>query len=523
MKVAIFGASGILGQHMLLCAPSHVTAVAFRQKADGLFDGCDLTDIEFVEATLDAHKPEVVVNFAGESNTDKATSPNAEALNVQSPALLAAWCDSHGAHYVHISSQAVFSGENPPYGTDSATDPINAYGLQKQAAEREVQTFKNWTIIRPTFVLGVRPVPSAGRLNPVEQALSGSSPHLVSDRWFSPLFAEDAAHLIWRSILLDEPRQIIHLGIPKRVSRFDVGKALGAECTAVSHDLFTGIAPRPVDTTYDPATARSLMSWDDGIAACKRLWRSRLMRDLEDKAVEIALFKGITKEAALDRLNKGFGFQHQEVAADFRRANPQTDAELLDWYRHTEAYIWELSCYHADSGWNYSGMCAGIAERLKAAGARRVLCLGDGVGELTLSLREAGFEAVYHDLAGSRTAEFANFRFWRHGFEGESQCTEGWEPQFAGQFDAVTSMDFLEHCVNVPDWAQAIKTLLKPGGLLVAQNAFGIGSGPDGSMPMHLARNDRFERDWDPMLFGMGFKQLGPNWYETPSEVSVAA
>lgn len=523
MKVAILGASGILGQHMLLCSPDGVEALAFRHKTDGLFYGCDLTDIEYVEATLNAYMPQVVVNFAGESNTDKATSPDAEALNVQSPPILAAWCDSHGSHYVHISSQAVFSGENPPYGPQSITDPINAYGLQKQAAEREVQTFKNWTIIRLTFALGVRPVQSCGRVNPVEQALAGSSPHLVDDRWFSPLFAEDAAHLIWRSIQLDQPRQIIHLGIPKRISRFDVGKALGVESEPVSHDSFPGIAPRPADTTYDPASTRHLMSWDDGIAACKRLWRSRLMRDLEDKAIEIALFKGITKQASMERLGKGFGFQHQEVAEDFRRANPQTDAELLEWYRTTEAYIWELSAYHADQGFNYRGMCAGIAERLKAAGAHRVLCLGDGVGELTLSLREAGFDAVYHDLAGSRTAEFAEFRFWRHGFEGESQCSSGWEPHFTGPFDAVTSMDFLEHVTSVEYWAAEIKRVLKPGGLLVAQNAFGIGSGPNGSMPMHLERNDRFEKDWDPMLFGMGFQQLSSNWYESPKEAALAA
>lgn len=524
MKVLIFGASGILGQHLLMQVPDGVKALAFRQKADGLFDGCDLTDVEFVEATLNNYAPEVVVNFAGESNTDNASTPAAEALNVQSPALLAAWCDTHNAHYVHISSQAVFSGENPPYDIDSATDPINAYGLQKRAAEREIQTFKNWTIIRPTFVLGVRPIPSCGRINPAEQALAGDSPELVNDRWFSPLFAEDAAGLIWSAIQIHDPQQIIHLGIPRRVSRYDVGKALGADCQPVSHDSFPGIAPRPVDTTYDAATSRHLMSWDDGIAACKRLWHSRQVRDVEDKAIEIALFKEITKAAALERLNKGFGFQHAEVAADFRRANAQqSDEALLDWYRQTESYIWELSTYHADPAWNYRGMCAGIAERLGAAGAKRVLVLGDGIGELTLALRQAGFDAVYHDLAGSRTSEFAHFRFERWGVKGESQCTEGWDPKFRDQFDAVCSMDFLEHVTSVESYVDAIKGVLKPGGLFCVQNAFNIGSGPDGSMPMHLERNNHFEKDWDPLLFGMGFSQEGSNWYVAPTEKAVAA
>lgn len=520
MRVLVFGASGILGQHMLLNAPAGVKVFPFRHAADGLFGGCDLADKQAIVGTVNRIDPDVILNFAGESNTD---SPGDGHINIDVPRFLAQLCDQRRLRYVHISSQSVFSGDEAPYGSDSALKPINEYGRQKQQAEIEVQKFKRWTIIRPTFVLGVRPVPRSGRLNPAEQALAGKSPALVSDRWFSPLFAEDAAHLIWRAIQLDEMGQTIHLGIPKRVSRYDIGKALGVPCRPVSHDSFKGIAPRPVDTTYDTATARHLMSWEDGINVCKRQWRSRLMRDLEDKAVEIALFLGITKEVALDRLNRGFGYQHNEVAADFRRAPRSDDASLLEWYRQTESYIWELSAYHADAGFNYRGMCAGIAERLKAAGAERVLCLGDGVGELTLSLREAGFDAVYHDLAGSRTAEFANFRFWRHHLEGESQCTEGWDPKFTGEFDAVCSMDFLEHVTSVEDWASEITRVLKPGGLFCAQNAFGIGSGENGSMPMHLAVNDRFEKDWDPLLFGMGFSQESSNWYRKPVEVSVAA
>jgi hypothetical protein len=30
---------------------------------------------------------------------------------------------------------------------------------------------------------------------------------------------------------------------------------------------------------------------------------------------------------------------------------------------------------------------------------------------------------------------------------------------------------------------------------------------------MHLAQNDRFEKEWDPLLFSLGFEQMGPQWY----------
>lgn len=271
------------------------------------------------------------------------------------------------------------------------------------------------------------------------------------------------------------------------------------------------------------------------------------MTDLQTSAAEIAAFLGIPEEQAIERLSKGFGYQHQMVNDDFRRANPRTDEELLGWYRTTEEYIWELSAYHADPGFNYAGMCARIAERLKAEGRQRVLCLGDGIGDLTLELRRAGLDAVYHDLTGSRTAEFAehhNRTVPRPHFLAIE--TTGLEPVFATEFcyacgrdfrdsdrscdhyefDAVISLDFMEHVTDVPAWCRAIYTTLCPGGLFCAQNAFDCGSGPDGAIPCHLAINDKYAHAasatdgralWDVLLLDqIGFKAEGSNWYRKP-------
>lgn len=251
-------------------------------------------------------------------------------------------------------------------------------------------------------------------------------------------------------------------------------------------------------------------------SALTSLWHSVRDNDLQDKAFEVAQFLEMDFSEARARLAAGFGVCHQAVAEDFRKANPRTDEQLLDWYRRTEAYIWELTAYHSATGFNYRGMCEGIAARLKADQARRVLVLGDGVGTMTIHLAKAGFDAVYHDLAMSRTAEFAAFRYWRQmGKEMPTAMTRGWDPEFGeSQFGAVVSCDFLEHVTDVPAWVAAIRAALVPGGLFCAQNAFGIGSGDNGSMPMHLARNDRFEKDWDPLLTNTGFRQQSSNWYE---------
>lgn len=519
MKVVVLGASGIIGQHMRLCVPSGVEPVFARRVADRLHVGVDITNGEEVVQFLSQHGPKVIVNLAGENAPDAVeTNPDRHALvNLGAPTALAQFCEDKGIHYIHVSSQAVFSGEEPPYGIESPTEPVNEYGRQKLAAERQVRRTGRWTIVRPTFVLGVRPLPYVGRGNPLEQMLGEATQSQVDDRWFSPLFARDAARQLWRIATERRQGETIHLGIPQRVSRYDIARAANpaAVVTAVQHDTaFPDLAPRPRDTTYADE-ARYGEGLDQGLILCGLEWEARSDLNLHSRATEIALFLGRGLEECVTHLLSGFGALHAYVAADFRAAAPQGDDDLLAWYRETEAYIWELSAYHADPGFNYSGICEGIGNHLEAAGAKRVLCLGDGIGGLTLHLHREGFEPVYHDLAGSRTAEFAAFRFWMHtGQEMPAAPTFGWNPDLGEElYDAVISLDFLEHCVNVDGWVEAIGATLKPGGLFLAQNAFAIGSGPDGSIPMHLAENDRYEHDWLPLLDRVGFERVVDNWF----------
>ncbi len=259
---------------------------------------------------------------------------------------------------------------------------------------------------------------------------------------------------------------------------------------------------------------------------------------LELRAREIAEFLGIPEADAVAKLSRGFGALHAEVNADFRRCNPQTDAELLEWYRTTEAYIWELTAYHLDPGFNYSGMCRGIAERLKNERKSGVLCLGDGIGDLTLSLKRYDpdfFDPFYHDLEGGRTASFARHRIdkMNQGRGPHVLAVHPWMsvgPEFPkidkkGLFSAIVSLDFLEHVTDVEDWCRSIYSNLAPGGLFCSQNAFDCGSGPDGAIPCHLSRNDKYAHAtpetnglalWDHMLFGIGFEQISSNWYRRP-------
>lgn len=276
MKALILGASGILGSHLRITPHPGITASYHRGRA-----ACDLTNKDAVLNLLLAVQPDVIVNLAGESRPDvvEASHSESHAVNVLLPQTLAWWAYFNESHLVHVSTQAVFSGKDGPYGSASCRRPINEYGLQKMIAEKHVQKYAAYaTIIRPTFVLGIRPDPTIGRPNPVELMLSGQKKQ-VNDRWFSPSFAPDVASLIWDVCSRRPSGAVIHAGVPVRVSRYDIAVALGCEVEACSHEDFPGIAPRPRDTTYQVGAVHR-MSFQEGIQDCLMRWRDRENRTL---------------------------------------------------------------------------------------------------------------------------------------------------------------------------------------------------------------------------------------------------
>lgn len=272
MRVLVLGAGGIIGQHLKKSRPEGVIAL-WTSKTQGF----DLQDATRFKECLSFSEPDAIINLAGQNSPDvvERNPGKYRPVNVEVPAFLSQWSQANGCHYVHVSSQAVFGGMPqgftrvdmissflPPYGPDSPRMPVNQYGLQKLQAEQEVMSGgKSWTIVRPTFVLGVRPL-IIGRENPVEQMLSPvqavaegetvATMRQVCDRWFSVSFAWDVAAKLWEVAMGQPQRRPIHVGIPFRTNRHILASYLRPDLNVepVSHDSFEGLAPRPIDTTY---------------------------------------------------------------------------------------------------------------------------------------------------------------------------------------------------------------------------------------------------------------------------------
>jgi dTDP-4-dehydrorhamnose reductase len=132
----VTGAAGMLGQEL-------VSALECRQKTvHGLTrQHLDITDEAAVRRTVQASRPDIVVNCAAWTAVDDAEAHEDAALKVNGhgPGYLAAACADSGARLVHMSTDYVFAGDaRRPYSERDTPVPRTAYGRTKLAGERAV-------------------------------------------------------------------------------------------------------------------------------------------------------------------------------------------------------------------------------------------------------------------------------------------------------------------------------------------------------------------------------------------------
>ena len=285
MKVLITGAQGQVGCALLKSVPAGVDAVGRSR------DEMDIGDAQSVMISIQAHRPDLIINAGAYTAVDKAESEPelAERANTAGPHNLAVAARQAGVRLLHLSTDFVFDGmASTPYGTDAPTNPQSTYGRTKRGGEEAVRQIlpDASVVLRTAWVYAAQGnnfVRTMLRLMAAKGAV-----RVVADQIGTPTAAHSVAEVIWALAVRPDVSGTYHWTDAGVASWYDFAVAI-AEESAVIGLLPAGVRIDAIATEEYPTPAkRPRYSVLDKRALLAKLsvparhWRSNLRSVLKE-------------------------------------------------------------------------------------------------------------------------------------------------------------------------------------------------------------------------------------------------
>jgi dTDP-4-dehydrorhamnose reductase len=258
MKILLFGKNGQVGCE-LQRSLAPVGQIVAPDRASRELCG-DLSDLEGIARTVDAVKPQVIVNAAAYTAVDRAEQEpgQCDTLNSLAPEVMAEQADRIGAWVVHYSSDYVFDGSGSRAWTEQDPPaPINVYGRSKADGDRRViAACSRHLIFRTSWVYadrGTNFLRTMLRLGQERDQLS-----VVDDQWGAPTGAELIADVTARALaaaVRDESLAgLYHLAAGGETTWFGYAQYLLARARAAGWPVKAAL--QAVPSTAYPTVAR---------------------------------------------------------------------------------------------------------------------------------------------------------------------------------------------------------------------------------------------------------------------------
>ena len=281
-KVLLTGANGLLGQKLVYAFKSRndieLLATGIGQnrlidKANYLYQSLDITNETEVNQTIKQFSPHVIINCAAMTNVDACELNQKQCwdVNVNGVKHLANAVAKLGTHFIHLSTDFVFDGEDGPYNENDIPNPLHYYAKSKLESEKIViGNCVNWSIARTIIIYGI--TDNMSRSNLVLWAKGeiekGNTINVVNDQFRSPTLAEDLAKGCI-SIMDKNAYGLFHLSGPTRYSIlemvymvadfYNLDKSL---INPVSSKSLNQPAKRPLVTGFDIRKAKKELNYN---------------------------------------------------------------------------------------------------------------------------------------------------------------------------------------------------------------------------------------------------------------------
>jgi dTDP-4-dehydrorhamnose reductase len=205
-KILVTGANGLLGQKLVeqLVDEGRYDVIATGKGpcrlhgAGYTYRSLDITNPAEVDQVITLIAPDTIIHGAAMTNVDQCEL-NQEACfeaNVKATEYLIQAAEKVQAHFIFVSTDFIFSGEDGPYDEEAEAAPVNYYGETKLIGENLVKASKTpWAIARTVLVYGIaNDLSRSNIILWVKGSLeSGKTIQVVDDQVRTPTLAEDLA------------------------------------------------------------------------------------------------------------------------------------------------------------------------------------------------------------------------------------------------------------------------------------------------------------------------------------------
>jgi dTDP-4-dehydrorhamnose reductase len=261
MELLVVGGSGYLGQEVIRQARTAGTRVVatFHSRASPVagvdWQPLDIRHRESVTALVERTRPAVIINTAYRQ-ADWATTAEG-GMHVAAAAAAA------GARLVHVSSDAVFSGQARRYDETSPPDPVTPYGAAKAASETAIKGLDPAAVIvRTSLIIGNGDSIQEQRVHSL--ASGATTGVLFTDDVRCPVHVADLASALLE--LAGSPYAgIHHVAGADAVSRHQLGVLIARRDGLDEASLSTGLRartgpPGPLDVRLDCVMTQSRLT-----------------------------------------------------------------------------------------------------------------------------------------------------------------------------------------------------------------------------------------------------------------------
>lgn len=279
MNILVLGASGQLGQELRVVAEGSAQHYTFASRSE-----LDVTNQLAIQHFVQDHHIDTIINCSAYTAVDRAEDEPEEAdrINHQAVAALAALAKAQGLYLIHISTDYVFAGDScRPITEEETPRPQSVYGRTKLLGEDAIRrTGCRALILRTSWLYstyGANFLKTMCRLMQERQELS-----IVFDQIGTPTYAGDLARFIVSYLEQDrDSRQegTYHFSDEGVASWYDFAEAIrhrmGYSCQLhpIRSEQYPTKATRPSYSVLDKAKLKrdfgvTLPHWQTSLEDC---------------------------------------------------------------------------------------------------------------------------------------------------------------------------------------------------------------------------------------------------------------